>query len=235
MLYGALSSELYEINDFRTMSIQPTGRAVESQRSQNKACDYCKRPDSLFECESDKCHKRTHIYCAFTHKVKFLAEDEESTEGWSIRMERQNHLSTSQFNIEDSKTYKTAVNLYQSILRASKEYLQPHKNGLADFTLASLEKSKTNEEQVSLDTSKERDNKIFTEEEEQVITDICERAKENMNTLFKEILPVKYNRQGGIQIQCQTDRTQEIFCICQRPYNDGKLMMGCESCGKFLF
>jgi len=234
----ALFSELYEIEDFENMTIKACPKSEKRVPKQNKNCDHCKKSGSIFKCEINNCENYTHIYCAFINKIKFLAEDDESQKGWSIRLSKEGQLPKFSFDASDPKLRDALKGLYERVLDVSSKGSEQDEESMeieAD-TSTKKKKGKKNDKKKGKVVSKTPIKKTLSEEDEEMLNEIFDQTKKKLIAGTKNLSgnnnkdsPV---RGGSLKFECLSHHSPELYCICKLPYDDMRFMVGCDSCGK---
>jgi len=231
----ALFSELYEVDDFLNITLQACPKSEKRVPKQHKHCDHCNKSGNLFNCDVRDCENYTHIYCALSNKIKHLAEDEDSSAGWSVRLIKEGQIPKITFDPNDPKLKETLSELYEKVLIVSGRTM----NNDEEMTKIEIEENgsqKKKRGKKSENPKGKAQSRISLNEEDQALFNgFYDEFKRKITQSLKSLPSSSSNSLwgGSIRFECTTDRTPELYCICQLEYDDMRFMVGCDCCGKF--
>lgn len=254
-----LYSEEWTVHDFRTMEIGPEiekDRPGKKARSQRKKCDNCKTSDNVLQCRSPDCSRYTHFYCALKNKIPFLAQDEETQEGWTLYFEttKVDDLWTS-FDAGDEKLKYELLALYK---RAEKMLSGLGESELLKLKSSRLEETKQQNNGQSGALSNKQMNKQISREVnpyEKVLKDevrmgtiepvnieaandpmFIEIYKKMQGRVFELLAKREKSsniRGGKFYFECPAHRAVDLLCLCKKPY-DSLFMIRCDYCSNWF-
>ena len=217
----ALFSTSYEVVNFERMNITSSTNAEKSAEV-GKKCQYCKVEKGTLKCDLSTCNRYTHVYCAFKNKMKYIAEDEESNKGWRIQVNKTGGSEEISLNIED-KISQHAIRIYKKVVGIMGNNQKERENLLNNSMELELPNGGRLKGVISL-----------SQQDEKTIKEVEEKIKEERQKNFLQSNGLKYQREATLRVECQGDRQLEEYCSCLQPFDVSKLMVGCESCGKYF-
>ena len=222
------------------MTIRACPKSEKRVPKQHKNCDHCKKAGSIFKCDINNCDNFTHIYCAFINKIKFLAEDDESEKGWSIRLSKEGSIPKFSFDASDPKLRESLKNLYERVLEVSGKGSDHDEESMEVEEEAKTSKKKggkKNEKKKgkSQSTSKTLNKRALSEEDEEFLNEVYDHTKKKLIAATKALTALTNKdspiRGGSLKFECLPHHSNELYCICKLPYDNMRFMVGCDSCG----
>jgi len=218
------------------MSIVASPRTEKRVPKQNKHCDFCAKSFNLFKCSTPDCDSHTHIQCCLQDRNNYLVEDEESLEGWMIRLYRDNTPIKVTFDPSDQAVQDSIKKFYIKAQEMVSEKEKPSEDQMAIENESAKKKKggdkKKGKNSQAAAQKPEHSEYILTEDDEQFLKELSSEFQENVTDELKDVQPSSYTRGGKMILECTAHRSQEQYCICNLPYDQTRFMVGCDCCGK---
>ena len=258
----ALYSDEWTVYDFKTMEIGPEiekDRPGKKTRSQRKKCDYCKGGDNVVQCFNPDCGLYSHFYCALKNKVPYLLQDEETRSGWTPYFETIKVEDIWASFEADEKLKHEVFELYKQCEKTINGLEEPeplkNENSMVEETKHETgnNKKKGGAAAKKKGTKKAGDSSQAEEkaEKEEVKMDIEEPANpeaaddplfielyEKLQARLAEMLAKRTKssnlRGGRVYFECPMHRSEDLFCLCKKPYDPNIFMIRCDCCANWF-
>ena len=221
------------------MTVRSCTKSEKRISKQTKICDGCKKPGSLVKCDITSCEATTHIYCALRGMVEFTQKKDEPPKTWSYKLSNQENPVKVTLDLEDTMLKESLESEYVKLEKIAKklsgdvEEQEPEPEPENDNKNSSAKKKKGNRRNTKEEEPEA--TKMLNEEDEAAIIGINEEIKDKLKEYIKALPQGNSPRGGEIVLQCKSHKMEDLYCICNLPYDNGRAMFGCDCCSKGNF
>ena len=220
------------------MTVRSCTKSEKRISKQTKGCDGCKKPGNLVKCDIASCDATTHIYCALRGIVEIIQKKDEP-KVWSYKLGNQENPVKVYLDPEDTMLKDGLESAYVKLDKISKKLSGESEEQVQEIepdgdsrNNSAVKKKRGSQKKIKGQDEELENIKMLTEDEEAVIIGINEEIKDKLRDLLKG-LPQGNNLKGGeFILQCKNHKIEELYCVCNLPYDNGRAMVGCDCCSK---
>ena len=192
-------------------------------------CEYCKKPGANIRCKHANCNRFAHLYCAWTEKIKYLIEDDESSLGWRFTLRKESNYYGISHQALEKDVHKRILKIYERLLNIAGKW---NKGATPSFYKGCYEEIQEGSLLNKLQKTAKKPTKDKNELKE-IFSHLKEEMK-NLVNLFPKYEDFLALTGDIVEAECQDHRIREPLCICNSPYNSAHFMFACDSCGIIL-
>ena len=247
----ALFSDQFEIENYETMEITSRIKSDKRVPKTGKKCEHCLMHGNLFKCGHHDCDRYTHIYCAFKNKIQYVIEEEETIEGWKFKL--QVYPGSGQgpkvnFDENEPRLHQGVNTIFKKCIEfmmGDRPIIENEVSSNNILLSGSKSQNKRKAKQPKKKSNlKEKEIKDTIDQNEDKLGQIHKKLSETISNYFNssgnsQIISLKDQiyRGGKMILECSEHRSPDLFCVCNRSYDDyitNSTWVGCDRCDSWF-